>query len=323
MYTGPVASHDATVRPRAIPEQTMRNSRIFLSLSLLALFLTIPAITEDWTRFRGNNGVGTSASKGLPAEFGPDKNKLWEAEVPFGRSSPVVAGNRIYLTATDDGKFVTMALDRKTGKTLWSNSVKPSRSDEFHSATDSATTTPVTDGKNVYVFFQEFGLVAYDKNGKERWKYEMGPFRNFYSIAASPVLSGNMLYMLCDQAEGSFLVALDKSSGKEKWRRNRPGRLESYTTPILYPAKARSPRRCSSTEAVGSMPTIPPRARPSGRWVSSAWDRFRRPCSLTTRSTSQRKTTRRTVGRRTNPSPRSTTRTRTASSLAKKSPRPG
>jgi outer membrane protein assembly factor BamB len=63
----------------------------------------------------------------------------------------------------------------------------------------------------------------------------MGPFRNFYSIAASPIVSGDLLYMLCDQAEGSFLVAIDTGTGKETWRRNRPGRLESYTTPILYP----------------------------------------------------------------------------------------
>jgi len=212
----------------------MRITRV-LSLFLFVLVMSIPAAAEDWTRFRGDNGVGTSASKGLPSEFGPDKNKIWESEVPFGRSSPVIAGDRIYLTATDDGKFVTMALDRATGKTLWSKSIKPARSDEFHTDTDSATTTPVTDGKNVYVFFQEFGLVAYDKNGKERWQYAMGPFRNFYSIAASPVLSGNMLYMQCDQIEGSFLVALDKNNGKEKWRSNRPGRLESYATPMLYP----------------------------------------------------------------------------------------
>ena len=214
----------------------MRLSRTALPLCLLFLILALPATADDWTRFRGANGGGSSSATNLPTEFGPDKNVAWVAEVPFGRSSPVIAGDRIYLTATDDGKFVTMALDRRTGKTLWSKSVQPGRSDEFHHDTDSATTTPVTDGKNVYVFFQEFGIVAYDKNGKERWKFEMGPFRNFYSIAASPILSGKYLYMVCDQIAGSFIVALDKNSGKELWRRNRPARLESYTTPILYPS---------------------------------------------------------------------------------------
>jgi outer membrane protein assembly factor BamB len=207
----------------------------FLLLASLA-FLAVPSAADDgWTRFRGANGSGISASKGVPSEFGPQKNKQWEAEVPFGRSSPILSGDRIYLTATEDGAFVTMAIDAKSGKTLWKSSVKPSRKDEYHASTDSATTTPVTDGKNVYAFFQEFGIVSYDKAGKQRWIHPMGPFRNFYSIAASPIVSGDLLYMLCDQAEGSFLVAIDTKTGKVAWRVDRPGRLESYTTPILYP----------------------------------------------------------------------------------------
>ena len=213
----------------------MLNARNYLGIALLLALAPLPAVAGEWTRFRGPNGAGTSDSTGLPAEFGPEKNKLWETEVPFGRSSPVVGGDRIYLTAVDDGKFVTVALDRATGKRLWSKSVEPARKEDHHHDTDSATTTPVTDGKNVYVFFQEFGLVSYDRNGNERWTHAMGPFKNFYSIASSPVLNDNLLYMLCDQIEGSFIVALDRKTGKEAWRRARPGRLESYTTPILYP----------------------------------------------------------------------------------------
>lgn len=209
--------------------------RFVLLLFLCAVLVAMPVAAEDWTRFRGANGDGLSSSKNLPTEFGPDTNRLWVVDVPFGRSSPIVAGNRIYLTAIDDGAFVTMALDRATGKTLWKSEVKRAREETHHHDTDSATTTPVTDGKNVYGFFQEFGIVSYDKRGKERWTYEMGPFRNFYGIAASPILSGGLLYMVCDQADGSFLVALDTGTGKEAWRQSRAGRLESYTTPILYP----------------------------------------------------------------------------------------
>ncbi len=212
----------------------MRITRTVLSLCLVVM-LAVPATAENWTRFRGDNGSGISTSEGVPAEFGPDTNKVWEAEIPFGRSSPVIVDDRIYVSATDGGKFVTLALDRATGKTLWSKTIEPNRSAEFHHDTDSATTTPVSDGKNVYVFFQEYGLVSYDKNGKERWKVELGPFDNFYSIAASPVIGGNTLYMLCDQKKGSFLVALNTANGKEVWRKNRPARLESYTTPVLYP----------------------------------------------------------------------------------------
>jgi outer membrane protein assembly factor BamB len=212
----------------------MPSSRAFLLLFLL--LLALPVAAEDWSRFRGPNGSGTSSSTGLPAEFGPDKNKIWEAEVPFGRSSPVIAGDRIFVSAIEDGQLVTVALDRNSGETLWRSNLKRSRVDEYHHDTDSATTTPVTDGSNVYVFFQEFGLVSFDKKGKERWRLELGPFRNFYGIDASPLLAGDTLIMLCDQAEGSFLVAVNKDNGKQLWRRNRPARLESWTTPILYPA---------------------------------------------------------------------------------------
>ncbi|HXV77091.1 MAG TPA: PQQ-binding-like beta-propeller repeat protein [Candidatus Polarisedimenticolaceae bacterium] len=205
-----------------------------ITLTLAALLATT-ALAEDWTRFRGANGLGTSSSKGLPAELGRETNKIWEIEVPFGRSSPVVAGDRIFLTAIEGEALVTLAIDRASGKTLWKKSVQPSRRDEYHHDTDSATTTPVTDGRNVYVFFQEFGIVSYDAQGEQRWTHPLGPFRNFYSIAASPIVSGDLLYMFCDQAEGSFVVALDTKTGEQAWRRSRPGRLESYTTPILYP----------------------------------------------------------------------------------------
>ena len=213
--------------------------RIRTVLPLLLALLAMPLIAEDWSRFRGPNGAGISSSTNLPTEFGPEKNKAWETEVPFGRSSPVIAGDRILISAIEDGKLVTLALDRKSGKTIWRSTLERRRTDEFHHDTDSATTTPTTDGSNVYVFFHEFGLVSYDKNGKQRWTLEMGPFRNFYGIAASPLLAADTLFMLCDQAEGSFLVALDKNTGKEKWRRNRPARLESYSTPILYPEEGK------------------------------------------------------------------------------------
>ena len=205
------------------------------SILLVPILFAAPAVAEEWSRFRGPNGSGVSASTGLPVDLN-EQNTNWEVDVPFGRSSPVIAKNRIFLTAIEDDKLVTLALERSSGKTVWRAELARARSAEFHTATDSATPTPVTDGSNVYSFFQEGGLVSYDKSGKQRWKIEMGPFRNFYGMASSPVLSGKRLFLLCDQAEGSFLLALNKDSGKELWRRSRPGRAESYSTPVLYPA---------------------------------------------------------------------------------------
>jgi outer membrane protein assembly factor BamB len=80
----------------------MRHTRLVLLSILLAFLVAMPVVAEDWTRFRGANGDGRSSSKNLPTEFGPDTNRLWETDVPFGRSSPIIAGDRIYLTATED-----------------------------------------------------------------------------------------------------------------------------------------------------------------------------------------------------------------------------
>ncbi len=211
-----------------------RIAALTAALTLIAL----PLAAGQWSRFRGPNGSGLSDATGVPVEIGPETHVAWKTEVPFGRSSPVVAGEKIFLTAVDGGRLVTLAFDRESGKVLWRREIEPSHDAGLYKDTDSATPSPVTDGDNVYAFFHEAGLISYDGTGKERWRLPLGPFRNYYGIASSPVLAGGRLLLLCDQAKRSFLLALDKDSGKQLWRRNRPARLESYSTPILYPGAA-------------------------------------------------------------------------------------
>lgn len=210
---------------------------LVLAFSLPALSTQLAA-ADDWSRFRGANGAGVSTARGLPVEFSPQKNVDWAADVPFGRSSPVLAGDRVFLTAIEDGKLVTLALDRASGKRLWSRALERGAKATMYHDNDSATPTPVSDGTNVYVLFHELGVVSYDGDGRERWRHPLGPLRNFYGLAASPVLAGNRLVVLCDQAVGSFVLALDKDSGRELWRTERKGRRESYATPVLYPSDA-------------------------------------------------------------------------------------
>ncbi len=202
---------------------------------LLAPLLVAPVLAEDWSRFRGPNGAGVSTSRGLPVEFGPAKNVDWAVDVPFGRSSLAFAADRIFLTATEGGKLVTLALDRASGKLLWRQAVERSETAKLYHDNDSATPTPATDGSNVYVLFHEVGVVSYDAAGRERWRHPLGPFRNFYGVSASPVLAGDRLLVVCDQSVGSFVLALDKDTGKPLWRADRPARRESYATPVLYP----------------------------------------------------------------------------------------
>lgn len=192
--------------------------------------------TNDWLQFRGPNGAGVAEGFSLPAEFSANKNLAWKTAVPFARSSPVVSADRVFLTASEGDKLITMALDRKTGKLLWRRDVARARHMVIYKANDPASPTPVSDGKNVYAFFAELGLIAYGPSGKELWRLPLGPFNSFYGLAGSPVLAGNKLLMVCDHRDSSFAIAVDTRSGKVLWKKDRSN-FEGYSTPAIYTPK--------------------------------------------------------------------------------------
>ena len=192
--------------------------------------------SNEWTQFRGPNGTGVAEGSALPAEFSATKNVAWKTSVPFARSSPVVTSDRVFLTATEGDKLVTLALDRQTGKVLWRRDVVRARHMPMYKANDGASPSPVSDGKNVFVFFAELGLISYGPDGKERWRVPLGPFNSFYGMGGSPVLAGNTLVMVCDQRADSYIVAIDARNGKELWRKSRSN-YEAYSTPGIYRPK--------------------------------------------------------------------------------------
>ncbi|MBI4907622.1 MAG: PQQ-binding-like beta-propeller repeat protein [Acidobacteria bacterium] len=192
-------------------------------------------MAADWAQFRGPNASGVSDDKAVPVEFGPNKNVVWKTALPPGHSSPSVAGNRIYVTAVESEKLFTIAMDRASGRILWRREApRPRKQVIERPANGPVSATPATDGKNVYSFFQDFGLIAYGPDGNELWRMALGPFNNPFGHGASPILDGDTLYMTCDQDAGAFLLALDKMSGKVRWRTERPFAQRGYATPVLY-----------------------------------------------------------------------------------------
>jgi len=190
---------------------------------------------EEWNRFRGPNGSGVSDATGLPLEFGSNKNIDWRKDIPFGRSSPILISDRIVFTGSEGQRLITMCLNRNTGQVIWQREILRDRTQKIYTDNDTATPTPVSDGKNVYVFFPDFGLVSYGPEGEERWQFKLGPFHNFYGISASPIVHGNTLVQVCDQRSGSFVIALDKDNGRIRWRKERPmAKGEAYSTPIIW-----------------------------------------------------------------------------------------
>ena len=197
----------------------------------------LPAVrTNEWPQFRGPNGTGVAEGFALPAEFSSTKNLVWKVAVPFARSSPVVTADRVFMTASEADKLITLALDRKTGKVLWRHDAVRARHMPIYKANDAASPSPVSDGTNVFVFFAELGLISYGPTGNERWRVPLGPFNSFYGMGGSPVLAGNTLVMVCDQRTDSFIIAVDTRNGKVLWRKNRSN-FEAYSTPAIYKPK--------------------------------------------------------------------------------------
>lgn len=208
-------------------------------MSLIRIILTLFAVSlygDEWLRFRGDNGAGVKDSAALPGEIGPDKNVVWKTPIPKGKSSAIVTNNRIYLTGHQEGKLLTFALDRQSGKLLWTREAPGHRDEKRHQLNDPAAPSPASDGLNVYVFFAGYGLVSYDSNGEERWKTPLGPFTNFHGMGASPILAEGKVVMICDQDRNAFLLAVDKDTGKTVWKVERPEMVHSFSTPVLYKA---------------------------------------------------------------------------------------
>jgi outer membrane protein assembly factor BamB len=200
----------------------------------VALLLTFPLLAAEWPQFRGPNGAGVSDQTSLPVEFGPDQNVVWKTALPRGNSSPALTTDRIFLTASEGNRLITLCLDRATGKILWRREIAADRAEVLNPLNDPASSSPITDGKNVYVFFGNFGLASYDPNGGERWKRPLGPFTNLHGMAASPILAGGKLLMNCDQNNNSYLLAVDKDDGHTLWKTERPEVTHGFSTPILY-----------------------------------------------------------------------------------------
>ena len=261
-------------RPDSLKGVMLRSHKIFIALvgaafiaSLAFINVSVPNARPipktpavNWSQFRGPNGSGVAETTGLPVDFGPNTNVVWKTDLPPGHSSPVLTRDRIFLTAyskippatarrrahavqaspieKENYKLLTIALDRASGKIVWQREVPRARTGRLQNVNNPASPSPVTDGTNVYVFFQEFGMVSYDAAGKERWKLPLGPFNMFYGFGASPILVDDKVVLPVDQDNPiSYLIAVDKNSGKVRWKVDRPSVISGYSTPIVYQPK--------------------------------------------------------------------------------------
>ena len=203
---------------------------------LLLLALLVPVALSDWPEFRGPTGQGVSEEKGLPLTWSETRNVRWKVPVPGrGWSSPAIQGEKIWLTtATQEGKSLrAISLDRRTGAVIKDIEVFRLKDiGQINSKNNEASPTPVLEGDRVYVHYGAYGTACLSTEGDIVWKTRLEYQHAQHGPGGSPVLYEDLLIVSCDGQETQFVVALDKLTGKARWRKFREG-YQAYSTPLV------------------------------------------------------------------------------------------
>lgn len=219
-----------------------RVSALSFVLAAFAL-VTAPAMAENWPQWRGPRNDGISTEKGIPVTWSKTENVVWKLPLPGpGGATPVVWGDRIFVTSVEGEDLVLMCADTN-GQQLWKKSVgtgnKVVRGDEGNAASPS----PCTDGQHVWSFMAQGSLACFDFSGQEVWKLNMqdryGKFNIAFGMTSTPVLDGDRLYFQFMYTGGAYVVALDKVTGNEVWKHTRKSDAHdecehSYASPVMY-----------------------------------------------------------------------------------------
>ena len=255
-----------------------------ISYSVFTPYRSEAAPKYNWSQWRGPDGNGVSPETNVPEVWNSDKNIKWKTPIPGrGHSSPIVWENRIFLTTDIEGEIVpgakavehkddgkpykhpdsigadhkhtmkVLCLERATGKMLWGRTAyEGTVYDDRHRKGSYASPTPTTDGVNVFAYFGTEGLYCYDFNGKPIWKVLPGKIATFgMGTGSSPVLFENTVILQCDEDSGekSFIVAIDKKTGKEVWKTPRKVQA-SWSTPLIVRGPQRTEMITSGNELI-------------------------------------------------------------------------
>lgn len=232
----------------------MRAAPVISFLLLILILLAASSQAQEWTRFRGPNGSGISAATGIPVTWTEDDYN-WKTKLPVeGSSSPVLWGNKIFLTGDDaeNNRRSILCLDAESGRIQWRRDYT---FDDYrlHRDNDFASATPCVDQDGVIVVWstpKQVLMIALDLDGKEKWRRDLGPFRGLHGSASSPVIADGLVLLANDQMDPkrfsfylpedtdwnpgkSFLIALERKTGKTRWEIDRKSELAGYATPCI------------------------------------------------------------------------------------------
>ncbi len=221
------------------------NPRLLLFTAVIVLGAGTAAGADAWPELRGPTGQGHSSAKNLPREWSKDKNVAWKQTIPgVGWSSPVVAAGRVYLTTAVPGdksgtqSLRALCLEAATGKILWDNEIftQDAKSPGIHSKNSHASPTPLIDDQRLYVHFGHQGTACLDLEGQILWRNRAQTYAPVHGNGGSPIVVDKALIFSCDGSDQRYVVALDKNTGKQLWKTDRPGHPVkgfSFHTPLL------------------------------------------------------------------------------------------
>ena len=187
------------------------------------LFFT-GARAENWPQWRGPEGTGVSHEKNLPTHWSRTVNVSWRVPLPErGNSTPIVWGDRIFLTQAVGDRRTLMCFERATGKLLWQQGVTRAGKEPSHETNPDCSASPVTDGQRVIASFASSGVFCYDLDGHELWRRDLGKQIHIWGNAASPILHQDLCILNFGPGERTFLIAMDKTTGRTVWQHDEPG----------------------------------------------------------------------------------------------------
>jgi len=252
--------------------------RLILGFVITCCVLSQCMVAESWPQFRGPGARGIAKDTNLPVTWGESENVAWKTPIPgLGWSSPVVVDDKIFLTSVisteeieppkkglyfggnrdkpaDEHRWVVYCVDWKNGKVLWEKEVHRGVPEgSRHLKNSFASETPATDGERVYVYFGNLGLYCFDLSGKLLWSkaFPARETRYGWGTAASPVLHENLVYIVNDNEEESFLASFDKVTGRQIWRVKRDEK-SNWATPYIWKNETRTEIVTSGTGKVRS-----------------------------------------------------------------------
>lgn len=219
------------------------------SALLLGFGFIIHGFAAEWPSWRGPAGNGTSAETNVPIHWSTTENVRWRVSLPErGNSSPIVWQDRVFITQAleKEQRRTVMCFDRASGKLLWQSGTTYTAEEESHETNPYASASPVTDGERVIAWFGSAGIFCYDMEGKEIWKRDLGKQQHGFGYGASPIIYGDLCILNFGPGERSFLIALEKKTGKTVWQVDVPtnqseyeGPVGTFSTPIIVQVEGR------------------------------------------------------------------------------------